>query len=190
MSGWYKLDEEAAHRLSEIIATFSPKSRAQRTHMLLYCYSKTIASGKPCPYFKVGQRTISKGCHVSVGTARRFLESMDEQGWFVKVGKSEHGRYQKRTFWWLADDANSVQASTEGSVQTSTEGMSFCPAESTEGSVQTPCGKYAHQSAEHSESAVRSSADAGAHAPESYQDDYEDYYIDLMPAIRHGDADA
>lgn len=190
MSGWYKLDEEAAHRLSEIIATFSPKSRAQRTHMLLYCYSKTIASGKPCPYFKVGQRTISKGCHVSVGTARRFLESMDEQGWFVKVGKSEHGRYQKRTFWWLADDVNSVQAGTEGSVQAGTEGVSFCPTESTEGSVQTPCGKYAHQSAKHSESAMRSSADAGAHAPEPYQDDCEDYYIDLMPAIRQGDADA
>lgn len=180
MAGWYRLDESAAHQLSKIMATFSPRSRAQRMDMLLYCYSQTIASGKPCPYFKLGQRTIAKHCGVSTGTARRFLESMEENEWFVRVGETEQGEYQKRTFWWLASDENSVQ--------TSTEGVSLERGESTEGSVQTPCGKYAHQSAEHSEGALRSPADAGAQAQEPYPE--ADYNVDLTPATSRGGADA
>jgi len=180
MAGWYRLDESAAHQLSKIMATFSPRSRAQRMDMLLYCYSQTIASGKPCPYFRLGQRTIAKHCGVSTGTARRFLESMEENEWFVRVGETEQGEYQKRTFWWLASDENSVQ--------TSTEGVSLEREESTEGSVQTPCGKYAHQSAEHSESALRSPADAGAQAQEPYPE--ADYNVDLTPVMSRGDADA
>lgn len=188
MAGWYRLDEGAAHQLSKIMATFSPRSKAQRMDMLLYCYSQTIASGKPCPYFKLGQRTIARHCGVTIGTARRFLESMEEQGWFVKVGKTEQGEYQKRAFWWLASDENSVQTGTEGSVQTGTEGVSLERGESTEGSVQTPCGKYAHQSAEHSDGALRSPADAGAQAQEPYPE--ADYNVDLMPVISRGGADA
>lgn len=188
MAGWYRLDEDAAHQLSKIMATFSLRSRAQRMDMLLYCYSQTIASGKPCPYFKLGQRTIARHCGVSTGTARRFLESMEENEWFVRVGETGQGDYQKRTFWWLAGDENSVQASTEGSVQASAEGVSLRRGESTEGSVQTPCGKYAHQSAEHSEGALRSPADAGAQAPEPYPE--ADYNVDLMPVTSRDGADA
>lgn len=189
MAGWCKLDEGAAHRLSEIMATFSsPRSRAQRIDMLLFCYSQTRTNGKPCPYFALGQRTIAKHCLVSIGTARRFLESMEIQGWFVRIGDSEQGEYQKRAFWWFAEAENSVQRSTEGPVQRSTEGGTRTWEESTEGSVQTPCGKYAHQSTECSEGALRSCADAGAHAQEPYPD--ADYNVDLMPDMSQGDADA
>ena len=181
MAGWCKLDESAAHRLAEIMATFSsPRSRAQRIDMLLFCYSQTRTNGKPYPYFALGQRTIAKRCSVSVGTARRFLESMESQGWFVRVGEPGQGEYQKRAFWWFTEAENSVQRSTEGGTRTWEE--------STEGSVQTPCGKYTHQSAEHSDSAVRSTADAGAHAQEPYPE--ADYNIDLMPVTNRGDADA
>lgn len=187
MAGWYKLDEDAAHMLSEIIATFSsPRSRAQRIDMLLFCYSQIVASGKPCPHFKLGQRTLSKGCGVSDGVARRFLEAMEEQGWFVRIGDRSSGGYQKRTFWWLAEDAGSVQRSTEGSVQRSTEGGARTWEESTEGSVQTPCRKYAHQSAERSKGAARSAADAAALAP----DEYETYDVDLTPDGWPGGANA
>lgn len=181
MAGWCKLDEGAAHRLSEIMATFSsPRSRVQRIDMLLFCYSQTRTNGKPCPYFVLGQRTIAKHCLVSIGTARRFLESMESQGWFVRIGDSEQGEYQKRAFWWFAEAENSVQRSTEGGTRTWEE--------STEGSVQTPCGKYAHQSTECSDSALRSCADAGAHAQEPYPD--ADYNVDLMPDMSQGDANA
>ena len=172
MAGWYKLDGNDAHMLSEIIATFSsPRSRQKRVDMLLFCYSQIVAKGKPCPYFRLGQRTIANNCGVRDGVARRFLEAMEEQGWFVRIGDRQDGGYQKRTFWWLSEGAESVQ-------------------ECAEGSAQTPCGKSTHQSAKHSESALRSSAYAGAHAPEQRPEDCTIYDCDLTPDDWPGGADA
>lgn len=191
MAGWYRLDENAAHKLSEVISTFSsPRSRAQRVNMLLFCYSQIVASGKPCPYFKLGQRTIASKCDVSEGVARRFLEAMEGQGWFVRVGDTEKGCYQKRTFWWLAEEAGSVQECAEGSVQRCAEGDTRTQRECAEGSAQTSCGKSAHQSAEHSEGASRSPADAGARASEQSLDDYAIYDCDLTPDDWPGGSDA
>lgn len=191
MAGWYKLDGNDAHMLSEIIATFSsPRSRQKRVDMLLFCYSQIVAKGKPCPYFRLGQRTIANNCGVRDGVARRFLEAMEEQGWFVRIGDRQDGGYQKRTFWWLSEGAESVQECAEGSAQRCAEGGTKAQRECAEGSAQTPCEKSAHQSAKHSESALRSSADAGARAPEQRPEDCTIYDCDLTPDDWLGGADA
>lgn len=162
MGGWYKLDADDARHLAQIAGTFTdPRSSEKRHRMLLYCYSQIQSRAKPCPSFKTGIRTIAKDCDVSFSTARRFLESMEGQGWVVRVGsgKDSRGSFERRTFWWIAEDGGCAQSCAHP-VSTSKE---VCA----QGCAQSPLRKDTHQSTEYSENASRSSAGAEALASDN-----------------------
>lgn len=119
MAGWYKLDETDALNLAEIQNSFDDRrSRLKRLRMLNYVWSKINSSGHPCPYFVVGRRAMAERCGVSEGTAKRFIEYLEENGWVVRVGEGHAGRAPRRTFWWIADAAklstNAPEFSTSG----------------------------------------------------------------------------
>lgn len=106
MAGWYKIDETDALNLAEIQNSFNDRrSRYKRLRMLNFIWSKINSKGYPCPYFRVGRKTIAEKCGVSEDTARDFIEYLEREGWVVRVGDDKHGRTPRRTFWWLADAA-------------------------------------------------------------------------------------
>lgn len=106
MAGWYKMDETDAFNLAEIQYSFvDRRSRYKRLRMLNFIWSRINSKGKPCPYFCLGQRTIAEKCDVSVGTVRRFIESLESDGRVVRVGDGYAGETPKRTFWWIAESA-------------------------------------------------------------------------------------
>lgn len=148
--GWSKLDATAAHRLAETMCAMRGRTADKRRDMLLWCYSR-LSDGNP-PTFRVGARTLAKACGYTYKAARKFLEFMDEEGWFVVTKEAEDGLTDTRTFWWFAEDTAPL------------EGRTLRPRERSEG--RTPCApeagpRGAHQMTESSESVN----DSVIHAP-------------------------
>lgn len=170
MAGWYKLDETDALNLAEIQNTFNDRrSRHKRLRMLNFVWSTINGKGRPCPYFSVGYRTIASVCDVSEGTARRFIESLEDLGWVVRVGGGRSGKAPRRTFWWIAERAGIettahkfVQTTEYNFVQTPeykrepvcTHPEPKTPPVCTDPSVVNPPTLYSLQSTKYSEGAV------------------------------------
>lgn len=101
-----KLHAYDARQLGVMIGQLSSdRSRVNRALLALHCFSQLIDNGRPCPYFRVGIRTMSRECGTSVGAARKFVERAEESGWIVCLSPDEHGKYVKRTFSWIAEEA-------------------------------------------------------------------------------------
>ena len=161
MAGWYKLDETDALSLAEIQNSFNDRrSRYKRLRMLNFIWSTINGKGKPCPYFSVGYRTIARACDVSEGSARRFVESLEDNDWVVRVGR-KRGSTTRRTFWWLAERAgiktgahNFVLTPEYKREQVCTHPEPETTPVCTHPSVTTPTSLYSLQSTEYSEIAV------------------------------------
>lgn len=162
MAGWYKLDETDALNLAEIQNSFNDRrSRYKRLRMLNFIWSTINGKGRPCPYFSVGYRTIARACDVSEGTVRRFIESLEGDGWVVRVGGGRPGKPPRRTFWWLAEGAG-IKTGAHKFVQTPlykresvcTDPESTSLEVCTDGSAANPPRLYSLQSTEYSEIAV------------------------------------
>lgn len=78
--------------------------------MLLWCFSR-LSEGNP-PTFRVGARTLAKACGYTYKTARKFLEFMDEEGWFVVTKEADDGLTGARTFWWFAEETAPLEGRT------------------------------------------------------------------------------
>lgn len=125
MAGWYKLDETDALNLAEIQNSFNDRrSRYKRLRMLNFIWSKINSKGYPCPYFCVGRRVIAERCDVSEGSAKKFIEYLEENGWVVRVGREQAGKTPRRTFWWIAEAA---EFSTSGHQLVPTTGHQLVP---------------------------------------------------------------
>ena len=108
MADWYKLGRLDALMLGTMIGQMSNDgNRVVRAQMALFCWSQMHANAKPCPCFRVGVRTMAKQCGTTPRVAQRFIERAEETGWIVSLGtvKTSGGRYVKRTFAWVADEA-------------------------------------------------------------------------------------
>ena len=162
--GWAKLDAACAHRLAETMCALRGRTADKRRDMLLWCFSR-LSDGDP-PTFRVGARTLAKACGYTYKAARKFLEFMDEEGWFVVTKEAEDGLTDTRTFWWFAEDTAPL------------EGRTLRPKTRSEG--RTPCAPEAaswgaHQMAEPSDNGYGSAipspppypapADAGPEGP-------------------------
>lgn len=100
--GWAKLDATCAHRLAETMCALRGRTADKRRDMLLWCFSR-LSEGNP-PTFRVGARTLARACGYTHKAARKFLEFMDEEGWFVVTKGADDGLTDTRTFWWFADE--------------------------------------------------------------------------------------
>ena len=138
--GWAKLDATCAHRLAETMCALRGRTADKRRDMLLWCFSR-LSDGDP-PTFRVGARTLAKACGYTYKTARKFLEFMDEEGWFVITKEADDGLTDTRTFWWFAEDTAPLEGRTLRP-KTRFEGRTPC--------APRPASKGAHQMAEPSD---------------------------------------
>lgn len=174
--GYYPLGAYDAHRLALMIGQLSDsRTRVKRADMALYCWSRMVRSGSPCPNFTVGIRTVAQECGVSEMAARGFLERAEGAGWLVRVGTVRRrwpgggGEYVKRTFLWVAEEAadqsgmgldewlESVGVCSQNNTpypRETTHPLEKAQQNSTRGSVESPCGNNTHQSTEYSESSA------------------------------------
>lgn len=108
MGGYYKLGKYDARQLSMMVGQLSTeRSRVARAHMTLFLWSQMQSNGKPCPFFRTGIKSLSTECDVTQKAARAFLGRAEEYGWLVRVGEERNkmGRFTKRTFRWVAEEA-------------------------------------------------------------------------------------
>lgn len=202
--GYYPLGAYDAHRLAVMIGQMSDaRNRVQRADMALFCWSKMLRGGRPCPHFTAGIRTIRDACGVSDMAARCFLERAESLGWLVRLGEvtNRSGRFTRRTFLWVAEEAaenagmgldewlaevgGSVVPTTDGSVVHPTHPGTKSQQVTTDGSVVSPCGNNTQQRAKLSKSALRSSPD-GERIALGAQGDCD---VDVAPAwMVSGDA--
>ena len=169
MGGWYRLDYQAVLRLGEMIdaaccETGETQLRARRATVILYCWHKMQSGGKPCPYFQVGMRTVANDCGVSRDSVRYLFQRLEEDGWLVDLGevKNKGGKYRRRTFWWVAEEAGINPATQDEGGRKSQQTTPHpwgVPPHKTAGreGVGSP-----HQSTEYSESAVGTAHSADA----------------------------
>lgn len=96
--GWAKLDQAGAEGLSEIIGTFSPRTRMLKTRMLLTLYASLDKSGQT----SLSYRRLAKRTGASNGQAQRFIEELEQDGFLIRCGevKSVAGEHSKRRFDW------------------------------------------------------------------------------------------
>lgn len=139
--GWAKLDATCAHRLAETMCALRGRTADKRRDMLLWCFSR-LSEGDP-PTFRVGARTLARACGYTYKAARKFLEFMDEEGWFVVTKKADDGLTDTRTFWWFAEDTAPLEGRTLRP-KTRSEGRTTCAPEA--------ASRGAHQMTESSES--------------------------------------
>lgn len=138
--GWAKLDATCAHRLAETMCALRGRTADKRRDMLLWCFSR-LSDGDP-PTFRVGARTLAKACGYTYKTARKFLEFMDEEGWFVITKEADDGLTDTRTFWWFAEETAPLEGRTLRPNSRS-QGRTTC--------APRPASKGAHQMAEPSD---------------------------------------
>lgn len=108
MGGWYKLGEFDARQLALMIGQLSnDRNRVKRAEVALFLWSQMKKSGKPCPHFTIGLRTIAERCDTTPMVVRRFVERAEGDGWLVRVGteRNKGGEFTKRTFRWVAEEA-------------------------------------------------------------------------------------
>lgn len=166
---FYKLGRFDAHRLALMIGQMSDsRNRVQRADMTLYCWSRMVRSGRPCPHFALGIRTLMRECGVTEREARGFLERAERLGWIIRVGesRSRSGRYEKRTFLWVAEEAadDDGMALDEWLESKGVRRLTVRPPtpetsdpvikaqqKTSDGSDVSPCGNVTHQSTEYSE---------------------------------------
>lgn len=181
MGGWYKLGSYDAHQLANVIGQVtSDRNRVARADMALFLFSQINGKAEPCPCFTTGIRTLAKECRVTPRVAQRFMERMEADGHIVCLGesKTKGGRYQRRTFAWMAEEAaedagmplgewlRMVGGVTDGVTESGYTPPNISQQEWLHGCNQTPPTLVTHQSAEHSEDgALRLSANAEAQAP-------------------------
>ena len=207
-AGYYPLGSFDAHHLARMIGQMSDgRNRVARADMALYCWSRMRHKGKPCPYFTVGIRTIRQECHVTERAARGFLERAEELGWLLRVGEvtNKTGRYAKRTFVWVAEEA----ADDAGmALDDWLESMGVCRAnvrplmaETSDPSLKvqqntsdpsdvSPCGNVTHQSTKYSEGGALHSPLSGGEYGAPYGGVEDLYDLDLAPVWMDGGADA
>jgi len=183
VGGWSKLRPTDARQLANVLATFNDSRNATvRQHMLLYCFSQLQSSGKPCQYFTCGMRTIARECGTTFATARAFMDAMERDGIIVRLRHGNNaGKYVRRTFWWLAEEAGCAVETTHPAIDSQRETTRWCAV--TQGSNDT------HQSTEYSEiDASRPSASA-----EALASDADRWYVEnglpvpRIPRISNGD---
>lgn len=121
--GWHPLKPSDAESLTMMLAQFNSRSLSgqKRMHMTLYLWSKLSDERSGTPYFKVGGRTIAKACGLTHKAVRAYLETMEEDGWIVRLEEAENGKYVKRTFSWLVENC------AEQSETVPPEGHTLCP---------------------------------------------------------------
>ena len=206
MAGYYPLGSYDAHRLAQMIGQMSNgRNRVARADMTLWCWSRMLRNGRPCPHFTAGIRTIRDACGVSTMAARCFLERAEELGWLVRLGetRNKQGRYTKRTFSWVAEEAAEdagmgleewlesvggyVVKTTDGCVVSATDPVSKAQQKTTDGCVVSAGGNNTQQRAELSEKSALRSSPHGEREPLSDADLEELYGIDLAPDWMRGD---
>lgn len=175
MGGYYRLGSYDARRLATMIGALSTdRSRVGRAGMALFCWSQMQAKGKPCPLFRVGYRTIARECDVTPRAAQKFVEKAVELGFIVELGEevNRDGKYVKRTFSWVAEEAaddagmdlgewlrkvggcnpNGLQGCNPTGLDVGAKSQQV----GLQGCNPTPCESDTHQSTEYSEGGARS----------------------------------
>ena len=206
---YYKLGRFDAHRLAAMIGQLSDsRNRVQRADMALYCWSRMVRSGKPCPYFALGIRTLMRECGATEREARGFLERAERLGWILRVGeiRSRSGRYERRTFLWVAEEAadeagmgldewlesEGVRRSTVRPPNPETSDPVIKAQQKTSDGSDVSAGRnVTHQSTEYSESsALHSPLSVGECEALYGGGEEESYDLDVTPAWMRGGADA
>ena len=170
--GYYPLGAYDAHRLALMIGQLSDaRTRVQRADMALYCWSRMVRGGKPCPNFTVGIRTLMRECGVTERVARGFLERAEGMGWVLRLGEvsNRSGRFERRTFLWVAEEAadQSGMGLDEWLESVGVRRLTVRPPtpetsdpvcksqqNTSDPSDVSPCGNVTHQSTEYSESSA------------------------------------
>ena len=101
--GWAKLDQTAAQELASVISTFTKRTVAKYTLLLLTLYRSMDADGR----ITAGYESMSKMTGIPIRTVRRFIEDMESQGVLVRIGSYKRkggGSFIVRRFSWIECD--------------------------------------------------------------------------------------
>ena len=199
---FYQLGKHDARHLATMIDQLSDaRNREKRAHMILFCWSRMMKNGNPCPCFTLGIRTIADECGAREHVARSFIDRAEQMGWMLRVGTVRKkwpgggGEFVKRTFAWVAEEAASAAGMSLGEWL---ESVGVCEPNSTPPTLETahpqtkaqqssadpraksPCGNSTHQSTEYSEKCTRYSSSTGTEYPEPI--DPSEYDVDVTPS--------
>ena len=181
--GWGKLDRTAAINLSDVISTFSPRTKNAKARMLLILYASTWSDGTT----GMGVRTLAESAGVNRGQADRFIKELKQSGVLVDAGerKTSSGVYKLKRFVWLNETEEGMSRKTV----TPSIGK---PGKSVTPSLGKPGKSVTHQSAQSAQNACTSctradgAAEPPAAHPEKKRPDTEslEYWLTPPPSAR------